>query len=127
MQNIEADSKYIGGIKAYARNRIKESIPGVRFHTPENSLYTVLSVCFPASEKTGMLLMELNMAGVCVSGGSACSSGEKSGSHVISALQKNNDCTTIRLSFSKYNTYGEIDRLVSLLQNILSVKTPETV
>ena len=127
MQNIEADSKYIGGIKAYARNRIKESIPGVRFHTPENSLYTVLSVCFPASEKAGMLLMELNMAGVCVSGGSACSSGEKSGSHVISALQKNNDCTTIRLSFSKYNTYGEIDRLVSLLQNILSVKTPETV
>ena len=127
MQNIEADSKYIGGIKAYARNRIKESIPGVRFHTPENSLYTVLSLCFPASEKTGMLLMELNMAGVCVSGGSACSSGEKSGSHVISALQKNNDCTTIRLSFSKYNTYGEIDRLVSLLQNILSVKTPETV
>ena len=127
MQNFEADSKHIGGIKAYARTRIAESFPGVRFHTPENSLYTVLSVCFPSSEKTGMLLMELNMAGVCVSGGSACSSGDKSGSHVISALYKNNDCTTIRLSFSKYNTYQEIDRLVSQLQNILSVKTPETV
>jgi cysteine desulfurase len=69
-----------------------------------------------------MLLMELNMAGICVSGGSACSSGEKSGSHVISALKKKNDCTTIRLSFSKYNTAEEIDRLVSLMQEILSLK-----
>jgi cysteine desulfurase len=122
MQSFDNDSKYIGEIKAYTRQKLTESIPGVGFHTPENSLYTVLSVCFPASERTGMLLMELNMAGICVSGGSACSSGDKSGSHVISALKKKNDCTTIRLSFSRYNATEEIDKLVSLMQEILSLK-----
>ena len=42
-------------------------------------------------------------------GGSACSSGASVGSHVIHALQKDENCTTIRFSFSKYNTKEEVD------------------
>jgi cysteine desulfurase len=52
----------------------------------ERSLYTVLSVSFPANERTEMLSMNLDMAGICVSGGSACSSGAQGGSHVIKAV-----------------------------------------
>jgi cysteine desulfurase len=40
----------------------------------ENSLYTVLNVSFPKTERTEMLSMNLDIAGICVSGGSACSS-----------------------------------------------------
>jgi cysteine desulfurase len=63
------------------------------------------------------------MAGICVSGGSACSSGENSGSHVIRALQKNEDCNTVRFSFSKYNTMQEIDKVVKVLQELFSLQT----
>jgi cysteine desulfurase len=63
--------------------------------------------------------MSLDMANICVSGGSACSSGADAGSHVIKALQRINDCTTIRFSFSKYNKKGEVDRVVEKLKELV--------
>lgn len=122
MQAYEKDSGYIRQIRSYMKQKLIDVIPGVGFNTPEKSLYTVLNVCFPKSLNSELLLLELDMAGICVSGGSACSSGENSGSHVIRALQKNDQCHSIRFSFSKYNTTEEIDQVVEVLQEILSVK-----
>jgi len=121
MHAYAKESQYIGQLKAYMKHKLINCIPDVSFNTPENSLYTVLSVCFPKSTGSESLLLELDMAGICVSGGSACSSGENAGSHVMRALQKIDDCTTIRFSFSKYNTKEEIDKVVEVLQEILSV------
>lgn len=122
MQTYEKESSYIGGIKAYMKKKLIESIPGVSFNSPEDSLYTVLSVCFPKSAESDSLLLSLDMEGVCVSGGSACSSGSASASHVIRALKKENDCTTIRFSFSKYNTEKEVDQVIEILKSVLSPK-----
>ena len=127
MKEFETDSKYVANLKSYMRNRLTESIPCVGFNSPDNSLYTLLSVCFPKSSESESLLFNLDMAGICVSGGSACSSGENSGSHVIRALQKINDYTTIRFSFSKYNSIKEIDQVIDVLQNLLQVKNTITV
>lgn len=41
----------------------------------KNSLYTVLSVSFPENSKSEMLLLNLDIAGISCSGGSACTSG----------------------------------------------------
>ena len=122
MQSYEKESRFISGLKAHLKQRLVNGIPGVSFNSPDHSLYTVLSVCFPKSDKSDSLLLELDIAGICVSGGSACSSGENSGSHVIRALQKINDCTTIRFSFSKYNTVAELDRVVEVIQEVLAIK-----
>jgi cysteine desulfurase len=119
MEAYETDSTYLKNLKAYMKQRLEEMIPGVGFNDCPDSLYTVLSVCFPKTEKSDFLLMSLDMANICVSGGSACSSGASIGSHVIQALQKANDCTTIRFSFSKYNTKEEIDRVVAKLQDLV--------
>jgi cysteine desulfurase len=121
MEKHEEESKYVSELKAYMKQKLMDAIPGVGFNSPENSLYTVLSVCFPKTSNGESLLLELDMAGICVSGGSACSSGENSGSHVIKALEKNNDCNTIRFSFSKYNTTQEIDKVVKVLQELFSL------
>jgi cysteine desulfurase len=59
--------------------------------------------------------MNLDINNVCVSGGSACSSGADIGSHVMQALDKAETHTTIRFSFSKYNTMEEIDKVVQLI------------
>ena len=119
MRNYETESAYLRELKAYMKQRLQEELPGVAFNDCPESLYTVLSVCFPKTEKSEFLLMSLDMANICVSGGSACSSGASIGSHVIHALQKEDHCTTIRFSFSKYNTKVEVDRVVEKLKELV--------
>ena len=66
-----------------------------------------------------MILLNLDMAGICASGGSACTSGAQQGSHVIRAVNSNPNQVTVRFSFSKHNTKEEIDKVVATLKNIL--------
>jgi cysteine desulfurase len=119
-QNHTIDKEHISGIKNYLKNSLTEKIPGVIFNgDPEgNSLYTVLSVGFPITEKSEMLLFNLDIRNICASGGSACSSGTEQGSHVIRALGKSNH-VTVRFSFSKYNTKEEVDFLVETLAELI--------
>lgn len=117
MGSYESDSQYIASLKTYLKELLVQAIPRISFNGPEESLYTVLSVCFPKTKESEDLLFHLDLKGVCVSGGSACSSG--GGSHVMKALQKTDECITIRFSFSKENTKEEIDQLMSILKSFL--------
>src|SRR5690606_18802051 len=84
-ETYEQDSAHMRGLKQYMADQLSAVIPGIIFNGDwqGESLYTVLNVSFPKTDKTEMLLMSLDMAGICVSGGSACSSGASIGSHVI--------------------------------------------
>jgi cysteine desulfurase len=119
MDNYEADSKYIQGLRSYMRGRLEKEIEGVAFNCSADSLYTVLSVCFPKNEKAEFLLMNLDMRNICVSGGSACSSGADIGSHVMKALNKVDKYVTLRFSFSRFNTLEEVDRVVETLKELV--------
>ena len=66
-----------------------------------------------------MILFNLDIQNICASGGSACSSGAQTGSHVIHALHKGSNDVTVRFSFSKHNTKAEIDKVVATLLTIL--------
>ena len=104
--------------------QLKSAFPEVVFNGDwdGNSLYTVLNASFPKTEKTDMLLMNLDMQGICVSGGSACSSGASAGSHVIDNLPNSENVTPVRFSFSKYNTQEEVDTVIETIKNILNHK-----
>ena len=119
--NLEKESKYILALKQHMASALKRAIPAVRFNGDWDgkSLYTVLNVSFPRTEKSEMLLMGLDMQGVCVSGGSACSSGSDLGSHVIRALPNQPEGVPIRFSFSKYNTIQEVDQVMDKLVSLL--------
>jgi cysteine desulfurase len=119
MRDHETDLAYIDGLKHYMADEIKKHIEGVSFNCGSNSLYTVLSVCFPKTERSEFLLMNLDIINICASGGSACSSGADAGSHVMKALNKNDNWVTVRFSFSKYNTKEEVDRVVEKLKELL--------
>lgn len=119
MSEYEHMRSYLENLRQYMRTELEKNIEGVTFNCTGNSLYTVLSVCFPRSEKTEFLLMNLDMHKICASGGSACSSGADAGSHVMKALQKHQDWVTIRFSFSKYNTKEEIDRVVAQIKKLV--------
>lgn len=117
MADFTRDSEYIAGLNAYMRQQLLTAIPGISFNNPDNSLYTILSVCFPGPDN-GSLVAAFDRLGICVSGGSACSSDEK-GSHVMQTLKKSDTCSTIRFSFSKYNTKAEIQQVVEAAQSLL--------
>lgn len=120
-RELEKESAYIRGLKNYMVSQLKESVPGVEFNgdISDESLYTVLNVCFPETPDSDMLLFRLDIEGVSVSGGSACSSGSNVGSHVIRAIRGESfERPSIRFSFSKYNTREELDFTLSILKKL---------
>jgi cysteine desulfurase len=119
--NMEEESRHIREIKDYMKESLLKNIPGVHFNgNPEGQcLYTVVSVAFPKTEKSDMLLFNLDINNICASGGSACTSGAEAESHVIRAISNNPDQTTVRFSFSKYNTKEEVDAVVEKLKEIV--------
>jgi cysteine desulfurase len=121
MKNHETDSRYIQSIKTYMIEQLRKHIKGVQFNGDQEGrcLYTVLSAAFPKTEKSEMILFNLDMNNICVSGGSACSSGADIGSHVIRAINNNPNLVTVRFSFSKYNTKEEVDAVVAKLQELI--------
>lgn len=117
----EKDSAYIKSLKVYMMEQLKKHIKGVAFNGDPlgRSLYTVLSVSFPKTEKSEMILFNLDINNICASGGSACTSGADAGSHVIRAINNNPNQVTVRFSFSKHNTQQEIDAVVAKLQELI--------
>jgi cysteine desulfurase len=121
-REMDEHERQIKKVKSYLIEKLRASIPGIDFHGDsanlEKSLYTVLNVCLPESEENEMLLFNLDMQGISASGGSACSSGASTGSHVLGALYPESKRGAIRFSFSKYNTFEEIDFVVNKLTEI---------
>lgn len=120
-ENYEKDSTYIRGLKLYMYEQLKKNIKSVSFNGDPlgNCLYTILSVSFPKTEKSEMILFNLDINHICASGGSACTSGVEQGSHVIRAINNNPNQVTVRFSFCKNNTREEIDMVVSKLQEFI--------
>ncbi len=119
--NYETESAKIKDLKNYMMDELKKNIPSVRFNEDPagKSLYTVLSARFPKSQKSEMLLFNLDIHNICASGGSACTSGADAGSHVIRIINNDPDQVTVRFSFSKYNTKDEVDYVVETLKELI--------
>jgi cysteine desulfurase len=117
--------KHIQMLKTRMITGLRENIPGVSFNgdcaNSEKSLYTVLNVGLSESSDNDMLLFNLDLHGISASGGSACSSGAVSGSHVLAALYPESKRGAVRFSFSKYNTTEEIDFAVGKLSELCKV------
>lgn len=120
-EQYETQSSYIKGLQLYMMEQVKKHIRHVTFNGDPlgRSLYTVLSVSFAKTEKSEMILFNLDMNNICASGGSACTSGADQGSHVIRAINNNPNQVTVRFSFSKHNTKEEIDFVVDKLKEMI--------
>jgi cysteine desulfurase len=116
-QDLEKDRLYVQQIKTHMIQQLKQRVSAVSFNgdAEGNSNYTVLNISLPKSEKSEMLLMNLDMSGICASGGSACTSGAQQGSHVIRAVNPDPNRIPVRFSFSKYNQLSEVDFVIDRL------------
>jgi cysteine desulfurase len=111
-EDLQGHQSHVQGLKSYMMARLKNHFSDIGFHgdtTSDGSLYTVLNVCFPPTDKASMLLFTLDLKGVAVSGGSACTSGATKGSHVLEGIGADMSRPNVRFSFSRYTTQEEID------------------
>ncbi|QIL76832.1 cysteine desulfurase family protein [Hymenobacter sp. HDW8] len=111
--------RHIQSLKDLFITSLRAEIEDVQFNgtsaEADQSLYTVLNVSLPPSDINEMLLFNLDINRVSVSGGSACTSGANAGSHVLSALNCDPKRGAIRFSMSKYNTAEEVKFAVEQL------------
>jgi len=119
--HYEEHSAAILAIKQYMAGQLQKNIKGIAFNgdTFGKSLYTVLNVSFPKTEKSEMILFNLDINNICASGGSACTSGADQGSHVIRAINNDPNKIAVRFSFSKNNTKEEIDTVIEKLKELI--------
>jgi cysteine desulfurase len=119
---MEEHQIYIQGLKDYMREQLVAEVPGISFNgetDTDKSLYTVLNVSFPAMDMADMLLFNLDINGICASGGSACSSGSNIGSHVLNGINADPNRPAVRFSFSKYTTKEEIDYTIDKIKMVV--------
>ena len=120
-RDLNNHQQHIEELKRHMIQEIKNKLPFVSFNgccsDLSKSMYTVLSLSFPVEEYSNLLLFNLDLLGVSCSGGSACSSGKVSQSHVISEINTQNG-PVVRFSFSKFNTLKDIDFAIKKLSSL---------
>lgn len=122
---LAEDVAHITSLKQYMRERLQDICPDVKFNGhPDKSLYTVLNVSFPPGPYTELMIMSLDIAGISASGGSACSSGAESQSHVLEAIHHPAERKAVRFSFGRTTTKEDIDFTVEQLSCILDSQVP---
>ncbi len=123
LKNMDSYANHIKEIKQYTIDQLSQKIEGVKFNGRsaelENSLYTVLSVLLPF--KDPMIGLKLDMKGIAISQGSACSSGAAKPSMVMMMVvdeEEMDQTTPLRVSFSHLTTKEEVDALVNAVEEI---------
>ena len=120
-KNLDTYNTSISNLRDYYEMQIEKNIPYVKVNgkrdkrLPGNSN---ISFKFVDGEE---LLLNLDMNGICASTGSACSSGSINPSHVLLAigLPENIAKGSLRITFGKENTKGDVDYLINNLVEIV--------
>ena len=124
LNNMETYRKSMEELKSYTIEKLKETVPGIiingRSGEMDQSLYTLVNVLLPFKEP--MIGMKLDMKGIAISQGSACSSGASTPSMVMMMLldeDQMSNGTPLRISFSHLTTKEEIDYFIENLKEIV--------
>lgn len=116
-RDMKTNNHKLRGLSEYFVSKLTENVENIIINANvHQKLSHIVSVCFIGVDGES-LLTKLDMNGIAVSTGSACSSNSLSVSHVMQAIGLTNDNakSTIRFSFGKNNSYEEIDRAVSVI------------
>ena len=118
---MENDTRQIGQLRDYLQDSLLKTIDNIEINGHETDrLYNLLNVSFPGCDSE-MILLALDMNGIAVSIGSACTSGNIEPSHVLSAMGLSAAAVKsgIRFSLGKQNTREDIEIVVETLQGIV--------
>lgn len=111
----------MGKLRDRFESAVQAAIPGVHIHGAGASRLPNTSFMGFNDLEGEALLLRLSELGVCVSTGSACTTGQKEPSHVLRAMgvPKEFALGTIRVSLSRYTTEDEIQKVIAMLPGIV--------
>ncbi len=115
--DLHERTEHLRNLRDDLEQRVAKEIPDIVFNgSREDRLAGISNISFRFIEGEG-LLINLDLQGVAVSTGSACSSGSLEPSPVIRALGRNDELArgAIRFSFGKDNTAEDVDYLMEVL------------
>lgn len=120
-RNLKQYEEKLRNLRDYCLQQMKDK--NFEFHingTMEQRLPGNLNVCFENID-SNELILKLDAVGICVSGGSACSSGESKPSHVLTAIGVQSDLAkgALRLTFGDFNTKDDVDYFIENLEKII--------
>ena len=116
-RNLKESAEALQNLRDKFENAVCEKVDELVFNgNRENRLPHISNISFRAVEGEG-LLINLDMNGIAVSTGSACSSGSLEPSPIIRALGKTDELArgAIRFSFGKENTAEDVEYLLEVL------------
>jgi cysteine desulfurase len=115
--NLQKNADHLKTLRDKFEQSIGEKITDIEFNgNRENRLPHISNISFRSIEGEG-LLINLDLQGVAVSTGSACSSGSLEPSPVIRALGRNDELArgAIRFSFGKDNSSEDVECVLDIL------------
>jgi len=120
-REMEKEAKQLTQMRDALQKGIMERIPEVQLNGhPTNRLPTTLNISFKFVEGES-LLINLDLKGVAISTGSACSSGSLEPSHVLVAMQIPHEIVhgALRFSFGRFNKASDVDYVLEVLPPIV--------
>ena len=127
-EQIDSDIKHYSELKSRLIQKLNSEFGGkiiINSLTDEKALPNIINISFtPQKTKidSDSLIIKLDMNGIAVSSGSACTSGSVQPSHVLKAIGYNDDTakSSLRISFGRENTVEEVDYFVDELKEIFN-------
>lgn len=113
---------HLRGLRDAFEAGVRRVIPDAVIHAADGVRAPhVSSVAFPGTDSEAML-MHLDLAGVCCSSGSACTTGAVTPSHVLTAMGVAHDVAvaTLRFSFGRQNTMADVQRALEILPRVVA-------
>ena len=109
------------GLKQRFKQGLLETLDAIQFNDTNSGISNTVSLTVKGVDGLN-LAINLDLDGICVSTGSACSTGSREPSHVLSAIGLSDDLnkSTLRFSFGLSNTNADIDTAVSRVTDIVT-------
>lgn len=121
-RNLEKYNNKLLELRKYYISKLEKNIPDFKINGDrENRLPGNVNVSFK-NINGGDLLFKLDAKGICASSGSACNSGSKEPSHVLTAIGLEPEYLqgSLRITFGEENTKKDVDYLVNCLTEIIN-------
>lgn len=114
VRDLTVNQQKLKAIRTYFLEKLKEKVDFIVVNGhPQQKIQGTINISFEMVEGESLLML-LDLAGIAVSRGSACSAGSTKPSHVLKAIGLSNELaqSSIRFSFGKSITKEEVDYII---------------
>jgi cysteine desulfurase len=119
---LDEERKKITSLRDEMTYKIFASVDSIRLNGhPDKRLPGIINITIDGVS-ADTLLVNMDMAGIYISNGSACTAGSPEPSHVLMAMGRSPEeaASSIRISIGRYNSTAEIDKAARELMGIVS-------